>query len=165
MNTYSDFENWLDGHLKNLPNDIIAVNFCLYEESSDIDDPDLEEEIEQALEESEHPSEELLNSYNGLGFSYGIQLAGFDKFDESDKDWACSWTFTTGEDICHIPRVYEIMEWEQGLSFITSLVKKYLIEGAYANKLKNFVAIGIGFVDGEIELIHHYLSSGNIQLQ
>lgn len=33
------------------------------------------------------------------------------------------------------------------------LIKKYLEQGAYSNILKNYQAVGIGFVDGDIEIV------------
>lgn len=34
------------------------------------------------------------------------------------------------------------------------MVRKYLEDGKYANMLKGLQAVGIGFVDGEIEILH-----------
>jgi len=94
------------------------------------------------------------NLYEGEKDTYDIQLIGSDEFDEDDSDWACTEYFTSGEDICYIKRTDEIEHWEQGLSYITKLVERYLQEGEYANILKNVTAIGIGFVDGDIEILY-----------
>lgn len=118
---YEDFSKWLNSNLEQLPSDIVAVNFNLYE---------------------------------GSNQTYDIQLIGTDTFDEEDEDWACEEIFTTGEDIFLMPRTDDIEDQEDGLDFITKIVRKYLEDGKYANMLKGLQAVGIGFVDGEIEILH-----------
>lgn len=116
-----DFSKWLGGNLEQLPPDVVAVNFNLYEGSND---------------------------------TYDIQLIGTDTFDEEDEDWACGEIFTTGEDVFSIPRTDEIADWEDGLSYITKMIENYLENGKYANVLKGLQAIGIGFVDGDMEILY-----------
>lgn len=94
------------------------------------------------------------NLYEGGEDTYDIQLIGSDEFNEDDPDWACTEYFTSGENICYVKRTEDIGQWDQGLSYITKLVKSYLQEGDYANTLKNVTAIGIGFVDGDIEILY-----------
>lgn len=94
------------------------------------------------------------NLYEGSNGTYDIQLIGSDDFDEDDQDWICTDYFTTGENVCYIKRTGEIEQWEQGLSYIITLVEKYLVEGKNADVLKRVSAIGIGFVDGDIEIIY-----------
>ncbi|MCP1124147.1 hypothetical protein NKR74_12625 [Bacillus sp. 3103sda1] len=94
------------------------------------------------------------NLYEGEEGTYDIQLIGSDEFDEDDSDWACTDYFSSGEAICYIKRTEEIEDWEQGLSYITMLVERYLNEGENANILKNASVIGIGFVDGDIDILY-----------
>lgn len=94
------------------------------------------------------------NLYEGSAGTYDIQLIGADEFDEDDGDWVCTDYFTTGEDICYIKRTKDIEDWEEGLNYITKLVGQYLNEGINAYILKRANAIGIGFVDGDIEIIY-----------
>jgi hypothetical protein len=96
------------------------------------------------------------NLYEGFG-TYSIQLVGCDNFDEDDVDWACSNYFTTGENICRIERTENIEYWENGLSYMTELVEQYLVEGRYAKTLKSVSAVGIGFVDGDVNMIYRSL--------
>ena len=122
MEIYTDFSNWLDKQLsKELPNNVVAVNFNLYEGSEN---------------------------------TFDIELIGCDSFDEDDGDWACDEVFSTREDLFYITRTGDIAQWEQGLLFITTLVEKYLRKGKYADKLKGFTAVGISFVDGDIDILH-----------
>jgi hypothetical protein len=119
---YENFSKWLDSHLKQLPSDVVAVNFNLYE---------------------------------GLNQTYDIQLIGTDTFDEEDDDWACEEIFSTEEDLFCIPRTEDIEDWEDGLSFITKMIQNYLENGKYVNVLRELHAVGVGFVDGDIEILHH----------
>ncbi len=119
---YEYFSKWLESNLQQLPSDVIAVNFNLYE---------------------------------GSNQTYDIQLIGTDTFDEADDDWACEEIFTTGEDVFLIPRTDDIKDWEDGLYFITKMIEKYLQDGKFANILQGLRAVGVGFVDGDIELLHH----------
>jgi hypothetical protein len=122
MSQYEVFAKWIDKHLsKGLPNDVVAINFNLYEGSEN---------------------------------TYDVEIVGCDEFDETDEDWASSEVFATRDDLFFIPRTDDIAEWEQGLSFITSLVTEYLDKGKYADKLKKYTAVGIGFVDGDIEILY-----------
>ena len=94
------------------------------------------------------------NLYEGTEDTYDIELIGSDEFDEEDPDWACTDFFTTGENLCFIKRTSEIQDWEEGQNYITLLIKRYLEEGVYKHILKSVDAIGIGFVDGDIEIIY-----------
>ena len=94
------------------------------------------------------------NLYEGAEETYDIQLIGSDEFDEDDEDWVCTDYFTTGENICYVSRTSDIEDWEEGLKYITKLIEKYLSEGRNANILKDVNAVGIGFVDGDINIIY-----------
>ena len=117
MFNYEDFSEWADTIFKNpFPDNTIAVNFNLYEES--------EED------------------------TYSVQIIGTDKFDEDD--WACYETYSSGEDLyCW----KEQGGWEQALTTAMKMVKKYLEDSIFSEKLKSYDGIGIGFVDGDIEII------------
>lgn len=119
---YEEFSKWLESNLKQLPSEVVAVNFNLYE---------------------------------GSNQTYDIQLIGTDKFDETDEEWVCEEIFTTGEDVFLITRTDDIEDWEDGLSFITKMIEEYLQNGKYTNILQKLQAVGVGFVDGDIELLYH----------
>ena len=89
------------------------------------------------------------NLYEGSEGTYDIQLIGSDEFDEDDSDWACTYFFSAGEDLCFIKRTEKIEHWEEGLKYISKMVKQYVENGTNAHVLKNVDAVGIGFVDGE----------------
>jgi len=93
------------------------------------------------------------NLYEGTEQTYNIELVGCGKFDANNEDWVCNELFTTRDNLFCIPRVGDIHQWEQGLLFATNLVKTYLNEGSYADTLKSYRVVGIGFVDGDIEIV------------
>jgi len=94
------------------------------------------------------------NLYEGSTYTYNVEIVGCGEFDENDSDWTCNEVFSTREDLFYITRTKAIAQWEQALSFITSIVEKYLREGKHADKLKQYSAVGIGFVDGDIDILY-----------
>lgn len=94
------------------------------------------------------------NLYEGSNGTYDIQLVGTDEYDEDDGDWACTDYFTSGENICYIKRTNNIKNWKKGHVYIKRLLEQYLTEGIHAQVLKKATVIGIGFVDGDIDIIY-----------
>lgn len=95
------------------------------------------------------------NLYEGSENTYDVQIIGASQFDEEDPDWPCYHDlFSSGENIFYIDRISEIAKWEQGLTLAVALVKDYLKQGKYAKKFLSSQAIGVGFVDGDTELIY-----------
>lgn len=94
------------------------------------------------------------NLYKGSNQTYDIQLIGSDKFDETDDEWACNEIFTTGEDIFIIQRTEDIEDFGDGLAFIIKMIEKYLKNEKCTNILKRLKVVGVGFVDGDIELVY-----------
>ena len=45
-------------------------------------------------------------------------------------------------------------DWELVETFFIGLVNEYLSSGKYAGKLKEYQAIGIGFVDGDLHILY-----------
>jgi len=138
MKLYESFSAWLDRHLsKTLPDGIVAINFNLY-------DGILLNDNDEPKESSE---------------TYDIELVGCITFDENDEDWACHEVFNTREDLFFIPKELvphsdDIPFWEKELPFLTALVTRYLNEGQYADRLKSFTAVGMGHVNGNLEILH-----------
>ena len=86
---------------------------------------------------------------------YGVQLIASDEFNEEDDDWACSEIYSSEEDIFYIDHSDEKdADRNRGLDFICGLVKQYLDNGTYADKLKSVKGIGVGFVDVDIEIVY-----------
>ncbi len=116
---YNKFERWIGNILsQELPTDILAIIFNLYEEENNV---------------------------------WSLELVGTASFDTDDDDWACDEMFNTRE----TPLRWEQKAiWEEILVNISSIITKYLEKGQYAEKLKIYQGVGIGFVDGDINLIY-----------
>ncbi len=123
---YSEFADWLDNLLENndMPENTQAFNFNLYEESED-------------------------------EYIYGVQIIASDRFDADDGDWACYEIWSSEEDIfCVSTSDEDDKGWQQVLKFMTEIVCDYLENGKHKDILFNSKGIGIGFVDGEIDIIY-----------
>ena len=44
--------------------------------------------------------------------------------------------------------------WEKILDISCEMIRKYLTEGKYAEKLKKYEAVAAGFVDGDVEILY-----------
>ncbi|MBR6402524.1 MAG: hypothetical protein IKS48_03995 [Eubacterium sp.] len=81
--------------------------------------------------------------------TYSVQIVGARVFDE--EDWACDETFSS-ENNLYIWK--EKGGWEKALKAAKKNVEKYVNEGANSETLKAYDGVGIGFVDGDIEIIY-----------
>ena len=125
---YHKFEEWLDSLLDNndMPEDTAAYNFNLYDEAME-------------------------------GIVYGIQIVACDKFDPDDKggDWACHMVWYSEEDIfCLDFSDEEDSSFEYVQAVFTAFVKKYLDEGKHRELLLASRGIGIGRVEGDLDIIY-----------
>lgn len=93
-----------------------------------------------------------LNLYDDGDDNWSIELVGAGRFDPNDPDWPCDEVtdFGTRED----PLSWEeTANWEKILETATAACADYLAHGSKADVLKSKAAVGIGFVDGEIQLL------------
>lgn len=92
------------------------------------------------------------NLYDDGNNKWSIEFVGTSEFDENDSDWACSEIFATRENpysIVYNGTYIEVFE------IFKSCVLMYLDDGKYSEQLKFKKGIGIGFVDGDLELIEY----------
>jgi hypothetical protein len=80
-------------------------------------------------------------------------LIGSSEYAPDDSDWACAEVFTTREDLFITDEVVG-KKWEDVLCFFKSEVGAYLENGRYKDKLLSKAAVGIGFVDGDLEILY-----------
>lgn len=123
------FADWLDALLENneMPESTKAFNFNLYEDRVD-------DESDEKV--------------------FGIQLIAADRFDPDDDSWACDEVWTSEEDIFYISLSdEEDKSGEHAQEIYIELIKEYFENGKYADILTS-KPIGIGFVDGDIELLY-----------
>ena len=111
--------------------------------------------LDNALEQSV-PEEVVafcFNLYEDGDNSWSMELVGTASFDEEDMDWACDEVtdFGTRE----VPFVWgKDAQWNEVLDEILEVLKSYLENGAHAGVLKEKNGVGVGFVDGDIEIIY-----------
>lgn len=92
------------------------------------------------------------NLYEDGGNNWSIELVGTESFDLEDEDWCCDEIFDFGTR--ETPLSWnEEKAWNEILDEMTQVIKKYLEQGAYSHVLKNYQGVGIGFVDGDIEIL------------
>ena len=85
---------------------------------------------------------------------FAMQLVGTNSFHLTDEDWACDETFSSGEDLFYLPHTVFGDQWQTGLETANSLVKNYLQHGKHAALMKSTRGVGVGFVNGNIDLVY-----------
>ena len=85
---------------------------------------------------------------------FAIQLVGTRSFNSQDGDWATDAAFTSSEDLFCLSHSDFGNGWRQGLVAAKSLVSIYLQHGEQAELMKGSEAVGVGFVDGDIEIVY-----------
>ena len=93
------------------------------------------------------------NLYEDIDHDWSMELIGTSKFDVDDEDWLCNEVtdFDTRENPLQWHRK---TGWEEILNDIVSALKEYLKNGKYADILKAKSGVGVGFVNGNIEILH-----------
>lgn len=91
------------------------------------------------------------NLYEDTDNKWSIEFVGTFSFDRDNEDWACDEVFATRDN----PFVIECEnDWKSMETFFIGLVNEYLSSGKYASKLKEYQAVGIGFVDGNLHVLY-----------
>ena len=84
---------------------------------------------------------------------WSIELVATDRFDVLDQDWAC-------DEIADFGTRDNPFGWEEEARWgdiqeeINTALKKYLEDGEFADILKSYEAVGCGFIDGNIYILH-----------
>ncbi len=96
-----------------------------------------------------------LNEPAGVkGVKFGIELVGTNSFDEDDPDWGCDEAWSPQPRSIPIPLDYSGRTWEECLEKMKDMVGRTLLqETQTTRRLKASDGIGIGFVDGDLEII------------
>ncbi|MCM1113398.1 MAG: hypothetical protein NC399_09110 [Muribaculum sp.] len=108
-----------------------------------------------AVLETDIPDEVVafgFNLYDDGGHNWSMELVGTSEFDRDDEDWLCNEVtdFNTRENPF---RWRKETGWEEVLEDIACVLREYLKSGRYANLLKAKSGVGVGFVDGDIEIL------------
>lgn len=92
------------------------------------------------------------NLYDDGESKWSIELVGTESFDLEDQDWCCDEVFDFGTR--ETPFAWkEEKEWSDILNEMIQILKKYLNQGCYSEVIKKYKGIGIGFVDGDVEVL------------
>ena len=114
--------------------------------------------VDRQLEENTMPESTVsfyFALYNESDGSFGMQLIACDRFDEEDEDWACYNVYLDEDNIFRIKGDNdEENEWENAYAFMKSLAVTYLEKGKHRDILLNTKGVGIGHVNGDLELIY-----------
>ena len=105
-----------------------------------------------AVDFSEEITAIAFNLYDNEGDMWSLEVVGTSSFDAEDSDWACDEVtdFGTRDN----PFVWkENAEWSDVLKKAESELSRYLKDGKNAAKLLKLDGVGVGFVDGDMEII------------
>ncbi|MBQ8961706.1 MAG: hypothetical protein IJ071_10925 [Ruminococcus sp.] len=130
IEVYEHFAAWLDALLENndMPKETKAFNFNIYEDRS---------------AETGEPL-------------FTLQLIAAGAFDPEDRDgeWACEEVWSSEEDLFALDfSDEENADEKRVMEVYTELCSEYLEKGTYRSALLSAEGIGIGFVDGDLELL------------
>ncbi|MDE5833995.1 MAG: hypothetical protein K2H26_00585 [Ruminococcus sp.] len=93
------------------------------------------------------------NLYEEDNNVYGVQLIASDRFDVSDDEWACCEIWSSEEDVFFVDTSDEDDKTRETFEkFVNDMISYYIRRGAYGDVL-GFVPVGIGFVDGDLNII------------
>jgi len=91
------------------------------------------------------------NIYEEEDFNWSIQMVACGSYTEGNDDWAADEVFSTEEDL-YVWK--QETDWEEICDVSEEMIGQYLLDGKYADKLKKFTAVGVGFVDGDLEIVY-----------
>ena len=94
------------------------------------------------------------NLYDDGTGKWSMELIGASRFDLEAPDWPCDevTNFMTRE----APfRWRDSAKWDSVLQNMMGVLQNYLQTGQHADLLKSKSGVGIGFVDGDIEILFH----------
>lgn len=93
------------------------------------------------------------NLYDDGDSNWSMELVGTNSFSIDDPDWACDETFDFNTRNNPLKWVRKC-SWDDFRSNTVAAVTRYLADGKYADIMKKYKGIGVGFVDGDIEIIN-----------
>jgi hypothetical protein len=91
------------------------------------------------------------NLYEGER-SWDVELVGTATFDPGNPSWACNAIYSYPE-LFFMPHDSVGLQWEQGLAAAIELITIYLRGGRHRDVLRSGVAVGVGFVDGDLTIL------------
>ncbi len=93
------------------------------------------------------------NLYEGAE-AYAIELIGASEYDSEDSDWACDDVLGADAPRFQMPNDLANSNWETALVLVKTMLGTYLnSDSSGASTLRKSVAVTVGFVDGDLELV------------
>jgi len=93
------------------------------------------------------------NLYEEGNGNWSMELVGSDWFDTENEDWASN-EITDFESRKSLYEWSMDCGWEDVLAYMVNELKAYLTNGKHSELLKSRRGVGVGFVDGNIEILH-----------
>lgn len=93
------------------------------------------------------------NLYEDGSSKWSMEIIGTGSFDVNDEDWGCD-EVTDFETRQNCFTWEETKTWDEILVETIVVLKDYLENGKYAEVLKEKNGIGVGFVDGDVQIIY-----------
>jgi hypothetical protein len=101
----------------------------------------------------EIPPEVVAFIFN-LSEPWCIDVVGCGSYDEDDPDWGCDEVWSPASQALDLPESAVGGDWESVLESCKGMIADYLErECAGSAVLKRSMAVAVGFVDGEAELV------------
>lgn len=94
------------------------------------------------------------NLYDDSGDNWSIELVATASFDLNDEDWACDEIFDFGTRKKPL-KWKQKAKWQEISTQIIAIITEYLSDGKHSNVLKEYSGVGVGFVDGNVSIVHH----------
>jgi len=92
------------------------------------------------------------NLYEESDGSWAMELVGTERFDLEDEDWACDELTDFGSR--EHPYTWEMdSSWNEAFAYVADELQRYLESGKNAHVLKSRAGVGVGFADGDIEIL------------
>ena len=114
--------------------------------------------IDYLLESSTMPEDTkayCFNLYEEEDNIYSLQIVAAGRYSDTDSDWPCDEVWSSGEDIFMIDiSDEEIKDRQHAYEIFRSIVAEYLLEGKYRYMLTSYLALAMGYVDGDLEIIY-----------
>ena len=93
------------------------------------------------------------NLYEEGDGNWSMELVGSDWFDLENEDWACN-EITDFGSRKNLYKWKMNCGWEDARSYMVNELTEYLADGKHSELLKSSIGVGVGFVDGNIEILH-----------
>ena len=95
----------------------------------------------------------IFNLYDDGDDNWSMEIVATSRFDESDPDWGC-------DEIDDFGTRDEPFSWEEPAGWeeiqdkCCEIIAQQLSDGEYASVLKRADGVGVGFVDGDLEIVY-----------